>query len=66
MEATRSAVEDAVSTIYYLTKFPSTYRNRTWWDAKSKTRAEAFLKHVAEKYGVRGKIITVLDKQTKP
>jgi hypothetical protein len=51
---------------YYLTKFPPTYRNRTWWDAKSKTRAEAFLRYVEEHYKVRGKIITVFDKQTKP
>lgn len=43
----------------YLTKFPPSYRDRRWWDARSKQRAEAFLKHVAEKYGVRGKLIKV-------
>jgi len=45
--------------IYYLTKFPSTYRSRRWWEEKSKARAEAFLRCVEEKYGVRGKLIKV-------
>jgi len=55
--------------IYYLTKFTRhksrskhngfIYLNKTWWGARSKTRAEAFLKHVAETYGVRGRLIKV-------
>ena len=49
---------------YYLTKFPPSYRDYRWWSARSKKRAEAFLKHVAEKYGVDGKMILVFEKPT--
>jgi len=49
---------------YYLTKFPPRYRDYRWWSAKSKKRAEAFLKHVKEKYGIDGKMILVFEKPT--
>ena len=53
-------------TTYYLTKFPPSYRNRRWWRAESRDRAEKFLKKVREKYKIRGRIITVIEtnKQT--
>src|SRR6186713_240139 len=55
-------------TTYYLTKFPPSYRYRDyrWWNARSKKRAEAFLKKIKEKYGIEGKMILVIEtnKQT--
>ena len=53
-------------TTYYLTKFPPSYRNRRWWRAESRDRAEKFLKKVREKYKIRGRIITMIEtnKQT--
>lgn len=45
---------------FYLTKFPlAYYHNRTWWRAGAKDRALAFLKHVEEKYEVKGELIKV-------
>ena len=41
----------------YITKFPATYRDRTWWT--SKRRAELFVDYVRERYGVRGQVIKV-------
>ena len=53
-------------TTYYLTKFPRSYRNRRWWAKDELDYAKRYVKHVREKYKVRGKIITVFqtNKQT--
>ena len=44
---------------FYLTKFPKTYRNYRWWMPEDREYAVAYLKHVREKYRVRGKLILV-------
>ena len=46
-------------TTYYLIKFPRTYQDRRWWAEDELDYAKRFVKHVLEKYKVRGRVIKV-------
>ena len=46
--------------IFYLTEFPKSYVNRRWWLKSEKKRAEGFVKHIVDDYGIQGKVVKVL------
>ena len=48
-------------TVYYICKFPSSYRNRTWFNEDEKDSAKRFVKRVKEDYGVRGVVKKVVE-----
>lgn len=47
--------------MFYLTEFPTGYQDCRWWDENSLNRAKARIAHVAEKYGIHGKIIKTIE-----
>ena len=46
---------------FYITKFPDTFRDRTWFEPHEKDAAEKFIKHVKERYGVQGELIETVE-----
>ncbi len=52
-------------TVYYICKFPDTYKNRTWFNEDEKDSAKRFVKRVKEYYGVRGTVKKVVEVEEK-
>ncbi len=50
-------------TVYYICKFPDTYNYQQWW--YDKDRAEAFVRHKLEKYGIKGTVKKVVEVEEK-
>ncbi len=52
-------------TVYYICKFPKSFRDYSWFDGWDKDSAVRFVRRIRKQYGVRGTVKKVVEVEEK-